>query len=577
MSLPDIPNEKASNFGARVRETVQTMMGLRGDKLDRVLTLRDVIESGLFTLRKGATVGTGAAPLEPGPNLPQPEVFEPDLTPPPQPDGFAVSAAISHVFIEHNPPTYTQGHGHLRTRVYGAIVTPALPAPVFSDAVEITQFSGTIHAHPSNPATTWRLWIKWESNDGVLSATPAGGTNGLLAVTGQDVSSMVSAMTGTGNPFTILTAPTVIGGVTFPAGTYSTQAFVLDAQITNAKIANLAVDDAKIANLSASKLTAGSIAVGQFIQSTSYVAGSSGWRINGDGTAEFSGVVARGTVFASAGLIGGSTIGSTYIRSNTYVLNESGWNFNSDGTGQVGGIAFLTNAMQSSNYVAGSAGWKLGRDGSLEMNTGTFRGAVSGSQFTTGAITGYAWPPAGVTFGTYLGPSGLLIGNANNGATSKYFQVEASGNIYAPGFSVVNGVLTINQANVIDTLQLAGNSVSVSNAVTGAGTAVSTTLFAKPGSTFTIVAIAYFSTSNETLSTNSSMTVTIDGDSASGTVGIVSRAFDDSQLAYSRYGGVMMHLRSVSGGTSGRTVTISASAPAEWTITKRLVCFGFYK
>jgi hypothetical protein len=67
----------------------------------------------------------------------------------------------------------------------------------------------------------------------------------------------VKAMTGPGNPFTILAMPTVIGGVTFPAGTYSTQAFIQDLQVTNAKIGYAAIDDAKIASLSADKINAG--------------------------------------------------------------------------------------------------------------------------------------------------------------------------------------------------------------------------------------------------------------------------------------------------------------------------------
>ena len=47
----------------------------------------------------------------------------------------------------------------------------------------------------------------WQS-----SQTPAGGTNGLEAVTGQDVRKLVEAMTGPGNPFTILPFDTVIDG-----------------------------------------------------------------------------------------------------------------------------------------------------------------------------------------------------------------------------------------------------------------------------------------------------------------------------------------------------------------------------
>lgn len=102
-----------------------------------------------------------------------------------------------------------------------------------------------------------------------------------------------------GSPFFYRTTPTVINGVTIPAGGYMKSAYIHDASITNAKIANLAVDDAKIANLSVSKLTAGSLAVGQYVQSTNYVANTSGWRINADGTAELGVASIRGQLTAA--------------------------------------------------------------------------------------------------------------------------------------------------------------------------------------------------------------------------------------------------------------------------------------
>ena len=50
--------------------------------------------------------------------------------------------------------------------------------------MEIAQFDGSVYAHPSNPATTWRFWIKRETIENVLSIDPAGGTNGVEAITG---------------------------------------------------------------------------------------------------------------------------------------------------------------------------------------------------------------------------------------------------------------------------------------------------------------------------------------------------------------------------------------------------------
>jgi hypothetical protein len=100
-------------------------------------------------------------------------------------------------------------------------------------------------------------------------------------------------------PFIVVTTPTTINGVAVPVGVYMDATYIQNGTITNAKIANLTVDDAKIANLSVAKLVAGSITTGQYIQSSSYVAGSSGWIINGNGSAEFSFAMIRGTLSAS--------------------------------------------------------------------------------------------------------------------------------------------------------------------------------------------------------------------------------------------------------------------------------------
>lgn len=297
----DLPAPSAPNFNQRLRETVQTFLGRQGNPLDRVLTLRDLVDIGMLKLRSGFQLKPGAGssvPLEPGDGVV--DTYEPDLTPPPTPGSMTVTASISHVMIEHEAPVYRQGHGHLRTRVYGKVVKAGDPLPVFADAIEIGQFSGTVYAQPSNPATTWRLWTKWETVDGVLSVGPAGGINGLEAVTGRDVAKLVAAMTGPGNPFKVVTESiTLPDGTVVPAGTYTADAYIHNGQIVNAKIGNLAVDDGKIANLSVSKLTAGTLSVGQWIASANYIGGVSGWAINANGTAEFGSASIRGQLAAS--------------------------------------------------------------------------------------------------------------------------------------------------------------------------------------------------------------------------------------------------------------------------------------
>ena len=188
----DLPAVGATNFLERVREVLSTYLGNRGDLLDRGVTLRDLTDSGVIDLsssyvasRRGAPVSGVGTAVEP--------VYDVDLTPPPTPTGFNASAAISNLMITCDSPLYFSGHGHLRSVLYGATwVSGALP--MFASAIELTEFNGSVGSYPTNPSTTWRLWLKWQSVDGVLSVLPAGGINGIEATTGLDLATIMLAL-----------------------------------------------------------------------------------------------------------------------------------------------------------------------------------------------------------------------------------------------------------------------------------------------------------------------------------------------------------------------------------------------
>jgi len=60
----------------------------------------------------------------------------------------------------------------------------------------------------------------------------------------------------------------------------------------------------------------GTITAGSGIESSDFVAGSSGWRIDGDGSAEFDAALIRGEISADTGEVGGWDIVSTRIQSD---------------------------------------------------------------------------------------------------------------------------------------------------------------------------------------------------------------------------------------------------------------------
>lgn len=100
--------------------------------------------------------------------------------------------------------------------------------------------------------------------------------------------------------------------------------------------------------------------------------------------------------------------------------------------------------------------------GTLNSASGRFAGAIYGGGFSS-----YSWP-ANNEGGFYLGPEGLLLGNYNNGTIgNKYFQMTTTGDIYSPGFNVNAGVLSINQLDVIDTLNIRNQAVTTPVSIGG--------------------------------------------------------------------------------------------------------------
>jgi hypothetical protein len=501
----DIPAPGSPNFEARIRETLQVYMGLRGDPLDKGLTLRDLTDIGLLEYGGGRGPNTTIRPGRVYPNIPTEDQTE-DLTPPPTPTGFALDAGITNVFITHDAPTYTQGRGHDRTIVYGAKRNSGDPLPTFAQATRIADFIGEVYGYPTDPATIWHMWITWRTRDGVESVTPAGGINGLQVRTGEDVQRLLDALNGqiTGSelntelsqviddsmagvkylatqygmrvqvaadgkkliggyglmgtnsaergpsidfgvlanrfyvgapstdgaisstrPFIVQTTPTTINGVEVPAGVYIEDGFIKNGTITNAKIANAAIDDAKIKDLSADKIKAGSIAVGQYIQSSTYnPTNTKGWRITGDGLADFREVVVRGGVFANYGAISGIAIDQDGLRTAPYGVGP-GFYLGNDGRFSLGSA--LTWSGTKLN-IQGDATFS----GALAAATGTFKGELSAA---TGTFKGELSAATGTFKGSLQAASGSFSGTLTADAINAVSTVNIAGNAVSTMFT----------------------------------------------------------------------------------------------------------------------------------------------
>jgi hypothetical protein len=186
----DLPSVDSPNYDQKVRETVSTYLGNRGDPLDKGMTLRDIVAAGLVTLSADGKTIVGAGSIITDMLVDQ---YIVDTSPPPMPTGFTADAAFTTILMQHDGASYKEGNGHSHTNIYGVTYTSG-PLPQFTDAVKLTEFKGSVFSYPTNPATTFHLWATWVTNDGVESTSPAGGINGVVVTTGQDIALLLKSL-----------------------------------------------------------------------------------------------------------------------------------------------------------------------------------------------------------------------------------------------------------------------------------------------------------------------------------------------------------------------------------------------
>ena len=300
-------------------------------------------------------------------------------------------------------------------------------------------------------------------------------------------------------PFVVQTSPTTVNGVAVPAGVYIDAAYIKNGTITTAKIGNAQIDDAKIANLSAGKITAGEISVGNYIQSSGFISGSQGWRIHGNGVAEFGAASIRGQLTAAQINANGLSIRDT---AGNIILNAGTGNFTGSVAGTVGSTLVTTanSALSTANSASSAAS---AAQGTADFAVGELttkldndaRNVLSGpGGLATGTLN---WNSSGVrTSGSGVGltANGLVaynsagaatfVLNGSNGDASFAGALSAATGSFAGSLSAAtgtfSGTLTASAINAVNTINIAGNAVTVPQVNSAAGAqAITTVTFAE--------------------------------------------------------------------------------------------------
>lgn len=340
--LAQIPEPTSNNMlqvAKAVKQNLEVLRGIRGHDSDAAVTWRDLLSQGFWT-----TLGIGATRsfATNGSTVVQTVVEVVDL--PTAPTNVLATSGYDMIYLTWDVPGF---RGFFKAQVYFA-ATDNVGAAVLLDETDAMQY-----VHLTSSTTGFYYWVRFVNKNGDIGSFQ--GVAGVFGKAAVDVTYLnnllnasfasnsqvfkiyapgfaVGSAGSTSYPFKVVSAPyTNSDGVVVPAGTYMDSAFIESGTIQTAAIRNAAITNAKIADLNVSKLTAGNISAGQYVRSSIYTAGSTGWSINADGSAEFRNIVARGDIQAtslnaatgtftgtvSAGTVTGSTITGGTISGTT--------------------------------------------------------------------------------------------------------------------------------------------------------------------------------------------------------------------------------------------------------------------
>ncbi len=320
--LPAISSTVAPDlrrFLDRLRETFEDPNGL--------VTKTELLDTGAF---KNSNAGN-LQYVEPG--------EEQSYIAPPAPLNLVATGAMTSITLTWSGINYNSGYSY--TEIWRAN-SDNLGASVLIGTTTSGMFSDAVGSDASH--YYWVRFVNVLDDKGPFNATSgvAGATAPDLAYVLSQLSSAYGATSDA--PFFQLDNPTTINGVTVAAGTYIKEAKIHNGEITNAKIGALAVDAAKIANativnakiadgtietakIKDANITTAKIAdanitnakIANTIESSSYSAGSAGWKIDKAGQMEMNNATFRGTLD-----VGGSASNRMNISSTKIEIYNSG-------------------------------------------------------------------------------------------------------------------------------------------------------------------------------------------------------------------------------------------------------------
>lgn len=170
-------------------------------------------------------------------------------------------------------------------------------------------------------------------------------------------------------PFVVNTTTQTVNGVSVPPGVYMDAAFIKNGTITNAKIGNAAIDSAKIVDAAIVNAKIGNLAV-----STAKIQDAAVTNAKIENLAVDNAKIANASITDAKiqdAAVTNAKIANASI-SEAKIQNAAVTN------------AKIADVIQSATYVQGLSGWRIDKQGQMEMNNAIFRGTLAVQSATTG-------------------------------------------------------------------------------------------------------------------------------------------------------------------------------------------------
>ena len=181
LQVPPSWSSQERLFGDSLKENLDILLGHRGDPLNRAVTFKDLIDSGIVKLGSGVNTFGGSA----GNIVPVRQDDFPDLVIPPAPTNLQASAAFQNIILTWDLSLYA-GHSHVEVFRHTSDDISAA-----SMVAQISGFTG-VYADPVGGGVTRYYWVRAINNND--DAGPFNSSTGTSGTTTSDISLILNLL-----------------------------------------------------------------------------------------------------------------------------------------------------------------------------------------------------------------------------------------------------------------------------------------------------------------------------------------------------------------------------------------------